>query len=460
MTASRIRHKPPHRRRARRRLGPAVAIAIAALLAMAGAAQAHATTSSLDCGSTITRDTTLSSDLTNCPGDGLIIGADGITLNLNGHTIDGTVTQSSTCDEPPFGSSGIVLGGHDRLRIENGTVQQFSNGVAGGDYGEGVADSDLRDLVVRDNRFTGITLGSNQLLNNHNRIEDNETYGNGCSAGIALNSADGNHVAGNRSHDNGGGIAICCSPNNDVVARNRDTGIAIYFGRHSHNVVRDNTITGNGDGIFVGFQEGASQDDVITDNHSYGNSNSAVVLDDARGIQISGNRLDHSAFGVLVFGDANTIVHNQVTDIVGCPDSADPCGMGIAIAAGADNVVEANSVARTVFDGVAVVAFDPGSTTSGTVVRDNVVRAAQNDDYSVGAVGEGTVTGTLLTDDLALGAGDDGFDIHLPGTTLTRDSAFHNADLGIDAVAGTIDGGGNMAHGNGNPAQCTGVSCG
>jgi hypothetical protein len=34
-----------------------------------------------------------------------------------------------------------------------------------------------------------------------------------------------------------------------------------------------------------------------------------------------------------------------------------------------------------------------------------------------------------------------------------------NAELGINAVLGVIDGGGNKAHGNGNPAQCTNVAC-
>ena len=31
--------------------------------------------------------------------------------------------------------------------------------------------------------------------------------------------------------------------------------------------------------------------------------------------------------------------------------------------------------------------------------------------------------------------------------------------LGIEAVFGVTDGGGNRAHGNGNPSQCTNVAC-
>jgi hypothetical protein len=170
---------------------------IVVLLAMAGQAQGHATPRAVSCGVTITQDTALSADLMDCPGDGLAIGADNITLNLNGHTIDGTATQLSTCEGPPFGTDGIRLRGHNGLTIENGTVQQFFTGVGGSPEGQGVADSDLRGLVVRDNRFGGISLGSNLLLNNHNRIEDNETYGNGCGAGIGLNNADGNHVTRN-----------------------------------------------------------------------------------------------------------------------------------------------------------------------------------------------------------------------------------------------------------------------
>ncbi len=44
----------------------------------------------LECGDTITTDTKLRHHLRNCPDDGLIIGASGITLNLNGKRITGS----------------------------------------------------------------------------------------------------------------------------------------------------------------------------------------------------------------------------------------------------------------------------------------------------------------------------------------------------------------------------------
>jgi hypothetical protein len=68
-------------------------------------------------------------------------------------------------------------------------------------------------------------------------------------------------------------------------------------------------------------------------------------------------------------------------------------------------------------------------------------------------------THSLLAGNIATGAGDDGFDVDSRSTKLTGNRAVRNADLGIEAVFGVIDGGGNAAHGNGNPMQCTNIAC-
>jgi len=47
------------------------------------------------CGQTLTHDTRLAHDLTNCPADGLIIGADHITVDLAGHSVDGVNAAGS-----------------------------------------------------------------------------------------------------------------------------------------------------------------------------------------------------------------------------------------------------------------------------------------------------------------------------------------------------------------------------
>ena len=68
-------------------------------------------------------------------------------------------------------------------------------------------------------------------------------------------------------------------------------------------------------------------------------------------------------------------------------------------------------------------------------------------------------TRTLIDGNLATANLDDGIDVDSASSTLVRNSANRNYDLGIEAVAGVTDGGGNKASGNGNPLQCTNVFC-
>jgi parallel beta-helix repeat protein len=61
---------------------------------------------------------------------------------------------------------------------------------------------------------------------------------------------------------------------------------------------------------------------------------------------------------------------------------------------------------------------------------------------------------------VATANGDDGINID-DGlrTTVVNNAANDNVDLGIEAAANVIDGGGNTASGNGNPLQCLNVVC-
>jgi hypothetical protein len=91
-----------------------VALALPALLALFLAAAAlgdRPAFAGVACGAVLTSDTVLERDLTDCPGDGLVIGAAGITVDLNGHTVDGTRADDSV---------GIRNERHDRVTIANG----------------------------------------------------------------------------------------------------------------------------------------------------------------------------------------------------------------------------------------------------------------------------------------------------------------------------------------------------
>ena len=56
---------------------------------------------------------------TNCPGDGLVVGADSITLDLGRRTLDGTGN-----------GAGIRLAGRRGVTIKGGTVREFATGIA------------------------------------------------------------------------------------------------------------------------------------------------------------------------------------------------------------------------------------------------------------------------------------------------------------------------------------------
>lgn len=100
--------------------------------------------------------------------------------------------------------------------------------------------------------------------------------------------------------------------------------------------------------------------------------------------------------------------------------------------------------------------FEPDTPpTRGSTVRGNLIRASGGDGLFV----ESTVVDTLLERNIAIGAGDDGIDVDSAATTVTRNLALHNRDLGIEAVPSVTDGGGNKARANGNPAQCTTIRC-
>ena len=123
------------RQQVRSRLTFANVIALVALLVFAlacclaiGGGQALA--AQVKCGDTVTTDTKLHNDLVNCPNNGIAIGANNVTLDLNGHRIDSDGTPAVGCDpETEFCDIGVVNDGHDGVTIEGGKLREFGFGV-------------------------------------------------------------------------------------------------------------------------------------------------------------------------------------------------------------------------------------------------------------------------------------------------------------------------------------------
>ena len=63
------------------------------------------------------------------PGDGLVIGADGVKLNLDGHRVIGTLMPSPGLPRNASNASGITFRKTSGSVVTNGEVLQFAIGV-------------------------------------------------------------------------------------------------------------------------------------------------------------------------------------------------------------------------------------------------------------------------------------------------------------------------------------------
>jgi len=223
----------------------------------------------------------------------------------------------------------------------------------------------------------------------------------------------------------------------------------VLFASHD-SLIEGNLVSGNGD---IGLLAVDSADrNQILDNTVSDNPEAAMIIE-GDGNEVSRNRVLRNGDGIVIAGNNNNIIRNLVVDALGCPDG---CGYGISFEGGSGNLVAQNIIARTI-RGIRVDAFAAAAV--GTVVRANVVSDASADGIVINLEHAGAVRGTLLDGNVVIRAGDDGIDVESTRTTLVRNVATKNGDLGIEAVPGVTDGGGNRASGNGNPLQCTNVDC-
>lgn len=360
-------------RRARRLTRTAVFVTMIAGFMTLGASPALAAT--VVCGQVITQDTKVDNDLLNCPGDGLVIGASDVKLDLGGHVIDGV-------------GNGVGInnsGGFDNVEIVHGTVQQFLTGV------------NLR--TANDNKLEHLTVLQHTFPIRLTLSNDNElghlTVSQSSGRGISLNGSNGNTIAHSRVSNTFDGIHLLLSDSNRV----------------EHNDVFSNTRSG----IVLLF---TSDNNTVEHNLAH----------------------DHPAWGISGNGNTgNTYAHNKVFNnlIAGIEEE------------GSTNMVISHNEA---FDnGRGIVLYQ----THASLVEQNKVRSNTTDGIQT-IFGS---TGNLLRQNHSEENGDDGIDVGDPGNTITKNHANKNIDFGIFAVLGNIDGGGNKAKDNGNPAQCSGVSC-
>ncbi len=397
----------------------ATLVSFAAIMALAAAGPVAFTGAEaagqeqLECGDTITTDTTLTQDLVDCPRNGVVIGADNVTLDLNGHTIegDGIAHPVGPGFAEDFGVSIVV---HDGITVMNGSIRQFETGLRA----FGSRDIRLLGLATSKSHGFGIILSAaNRILVKDSSVDRTTERGAASGAGLLVTEGGGPVIGGSR------------------VSR--------------HVRIVDCSFRDNADD---GIRSLDSADSVIKGNLLSDNGGTGISWNGERS-RLMRNRVARNRAGIVVSGSQNAIVHNRVSH-------SRRIGVGISGGLSTDNG-RGNLLASNVITGAATNIRISGEYEPGrggavhTVIRGNRLRRADH----AGLLVQKTARHTSLAHNSARYSQGDGFDVDEPTTKLSRNHAYGNGDLGIEAVRGVNDDGGNVARRNGDRRQCTHVVC-
>jgi hypothetical protein len=307
-----------------------------------------------------------------CDGDGLRVGTDGLTINLNGHRLTGSGTGIGI-------AAGLTPGQQfNVVTIRNGTIRGFQEGFQRHYFGGQVL-------------LSGMTFSGNS-----NAVNSLGSTGGGTGRGLIIR-------------------------NSAFVAN----GVGISQIREFPSYVSYSTFSRNG---------------------------TAVFLYDAEAT-FSGNSFVHNKIGVTSPGNTGARLRNNTFS---------DGGVGVRLAdSGYSVIVEHNSFARLALG--AEIKNNKASVLRNSFTYNNSAGLLMHGSaYGVGGTIQGNTferngfrpglqqddSGKALTAGLWADA----------GKILTGNVARRNAGFGIEGY-NVIDGGGNRASSNGNPAQCLGTTC-
>jgi hypothetical protein len=356
------------------------------------------------CGDTITASVVLDADLA-CTGPALVVGADGVTLDLGGHSL-----SSST-------ATALAVTGHTGVTVRNGTIRNSRLGA----LVDGSPDTRLLKLSFVGNGAGTTAIGTGAMLVAHG----------------------GATIRQSRFAANGLAVTGDTNPRPIVVTDSVFTQNVGAFGLLSNtgSTLLRNVFRGNGSAVSV--TEGLAQD--VEFNLFTGNDTnySGFIAGDQTFV---GNAFHGGAFGISLRGPSSGNNRIEYNSFAGST-------VGVQLGAGrAADEVFGTVVRRNVFldNGAAGLLYDVSLSRPGpaSTIAENLF--AQN-----GFRPQGTTSGAGLPVSAGLwvsvGPG-------TPAVVVEDNSALGNAGYGIEAY-GATDGGGNIARRNGNPAQCLGVAC-
>lgn len=309
---------------ARRALGPHVLVALALVpLALMRVSPARAANEL--CGQTITESVTLTADQA-CTGGGLVVDADGVTVDLAGFTISG---------DGGGGDFGVFIqDNRTKTTIKNGTIRHFAEGVRGL-----VGSLKLSRLTVRDSTGDGVDLGTQQFS-----IDRCLFIGNASRGMLILTSGPtkGGKITASAFLDNGShGFQVEVSPKatitniitagnggwgmllsqrgtsvrSSVIARNAAGGVLLEVASGKVKVTQNRIIGNGGDGVKFNFSSGDAGRNVVDANLIAGNLGNGVNVDqgsDGNAVVNNGIFGNGDAGVTVVAGSDNTLVKGNI----------------------------------------------------------------------------------------------------------------------------------------------------
>ncbi len=322
-------------RRFRRGISTGAALTLLVLstsLDGAAAAPPPQAAATVTCGETITKNTTLVADVGPCPGDGIIIGADNVTLNLNGHTISGTAGpgDGNAAGVRLANRTGVTLTGLPGQSGKKGTISGFDAGVfINRGSGNTIENLTIVDNVGPANLEALPLLGDGVVLfySANNRIVNNLVARNGHYDGIGVfgEGSNDNLIQGNTVEDTvgffnrfnpslqGNGIVIT-----HFLNANDPRGHSIFNNNVIDNVVRRNftagvSMTSNVNGRITGNTIEDNGDLERNQSNGIGVSTGDTATQETR-LLIEGNRVNgNGQVGIFVRRGAseNQILRNE-----------------------------------------------------------------------------------------------------------------------------------------------------
>jgi hypothetical protein len=326
-----------------------------------------------------------------------------------GATLRGDTTLQSdlNCDGYglKIGAPGITVDlaghsvtGHSVSILDHGYDNVTIKNGSVGVPNEGMVFEGVNGSVIRDITLYGLQRGIQLTGSDHNWIVGSKLL----SVWMTVkNGSDSNVIRGNTLLGYESSIAIANSSRNlvvkNLISSAMETGVILSLA--DHTLVSDNDITAiNGRGVSLN----QSDDNEVSDNTVHGRPNGENP------IEVTGMSVTQSHRNLLLrnsFQDTTTAIH---------------------VVSGWANALRENQGILGVADGFLI---------------------------------DADAVGTTLVGNWAHAFGGDGFDVKSPSTRIGNNTASYNTELGIRAVAGVTDLGGNQAFGNHNAFQCLNVVC-